>query len=459
MITNKAYAREIESAFGVLSEVSKASGTKEKVNILKANGDNNALQTILYFAFNSFKQYYVKQLVSINPDGNDNNIEARFTQFICLLDSLSMRIFKDPKAEVAQFLSSCTAMEHVWYERVILRDLQLGITAKGVNQAYPGLIPTYEVQLAESVKDITLTDAKQLSRLPERFVIQYKIDGFRMNIHKFADGHVDIRTRSGLPVTGYTKLEEEASRLLVPDYVYDGEMVSPELFSWIEKNMLADNGGKIADRSLFTEAMRRCFAKGIGKDGIFNIFDMVSMGEWRTQQAKETYHARQAALYQCVGSIIDSGNASQMTVVPTSRIFYKNNPDDMKEVIRVFHKFLSWGWEGLMIKDVDAVYAWKRTKSLLKMKLMDTADLTVLSVIEAEGNGRGQVGKLVCDYNGVTMNIGTGRMTEAEKKLYLRDPNLIIGKTIEVAYQAVSTGKNGEPVLDFARYMKMRKDK
>lgn len=131
----------------------------------------------------------------------------------------------------------------------------------------------------------------------------------------------------------------------------------------------------------------------------------------------------------------------------------------MKEVIRIFHKFLSWGWEGLIIKDVDAVYAWKRTKSLLKMKLMDTADLTVISVIEAEGNGRGQVGKLVCDYNGVTMNIGTGKMTEAEKKMYLKDPNLIIGKTIEVAYQAVSTGKNGEPVLDFARYMKIRKDK
>lgn len=147
MIVNKAYAREIEAAFRALGEVSSASGTKEKVNIPKANEDNNALQTILYFAFNSFKQYYVKQLTPTNPDGNDNNIEAHFIQFVCLLDSLSMRVFKDPKAEVARFLSSCTAMEHVWYERVILRDLQLGITAKGVNQAYPGLIPTYEVLL------------------------------------------------------------------------------------------------------------------------------------------------------------------------------------------------------------------------------------------------------------------------------------------------------------------------
>lgn len=458
MVTNKAYAREIESAFAVLNLVKSASSTKEKVNILKEHEGNNALQTLLFYAFNSFKQYYVKQLPEITPAG-DNNIEAHFKAFINTLEKMSTREISDGHTAIVNVLSGCSRVEFDWYKGVLLRDLGLGITAKGVNQAYPGLIPTYEVQLAESVKDITLTDKKQLNRLPERFVLQYKIDGYRLNIHKFEDGHVDIRTRSGLPVTGYTKLEEEARIFLPQCRVYDGEMVSLELFAWIEKNMLADNEDKIADRSLFQDAMRKCFAKGIGKDGIFNIFDVVSMSEWTSQKAQDTYRDRLDFLNYDVKPIVEGNYLSQMTVVPTSRVFYKNNPYDMAEVIRIFHKFLSWGWEGLMIKDVEAVYAWKRTKSLLKMKLMDTADLTVLSVIEAEGNGRGQVGKLVCDYNGVVMNIGTGRLTESEKRLYFVNPNLIIGKTIEVAYQAVSRGKNGEPVLDFARCMKVRKDK
>lgn len=458
MVTNRAYAREIESAFAVLDLVRSASSTNAKVNILKEHEGNNALQTLLFYAFNSFKQYYVKQLPEITPAG-DNNIEAHFTAFINTLENMSARVISNGRTAITNVLSGCSRMEFEWYKGVLLRDLGLGITAKGVNQAYPGLIPTYEVQLAETVKDITLTDKKQLNRLPERFVLQYKIDGYRMNIHKFEDGHVDIRTRSGLPVAGYTKLEEEVREYLPQCRVYDGEMVSPELFAWIERNMLADNGDKIADRSLFQDAMRKCFAKEIGKDGIFNIFDVVPMSEWTSQNAQDAYHERLDFLNHDVKSIVEGNSLSQMTVVPTSRVFYKNNPDDMAEVIRIFHKFLSWGWEGLMIKDVDAVYAWKRSKSLLKMKLMDTADLTVLSVIEAEGNGRGQVGKLVCDYNGVAMNIGTGKMTEDEKKLYLANPNLIIGKTIEVAYQAVSMGKNGEPVLDFARYMKVRKDK
>lgn len=458
MVANKAHAREIESAFVVLGLVRRAASTKEKIDILKQHDGNNALQTLLFYAFNSFKQYYVKQIPEITPAG-DNNIEAHFTAFIITLENMSARVVSDGRTAIMNVLTGCSRTEFEWYRGVLLRDLGLGITAKGVNQAYPGLIPTYEVQLAESVKDITLTDAKQLARLPEAFVLQYKIDGYRLNIHKFNDGHVDIRTRSGLPVTGYTKLEEEAREFLPQCRVYDGEMVSPELFAWIEKNMLADNGDKIADRSLFQDAMRKCFAKGIGKDGIFNIFDVVPMSEWTSQKAQDTYRDRLDFLNCDVKPIVEGNNLSQMTVVPTSRVFYKNNQDDMAEVIRIFHKFLSWGWEGLMIKDVEAVYAWKRTKSLLKMKLMDTADLTVLSVIEAEGNGRGQVGKLVCDYNGVVMNIGTGRLTESEKRLYFVKPNLIIGKTIEVAYQAVSRGKNGEPVLDFARCMKVRKDK
>lgn len=315
------------------------------------------------------------------------------------------------------------------------------------------------MQLAETIKDVTLTDKKQLNRLPEAFVLQYKIDGYRLNIHKFQDGTVSIKTRSGLPVSGYTMLEEEARKYLPAGRVYDGEMVSPQLFAWIEENMLADKGKKIADRSLFQDAMRKCFAKTIGKDGVFNIFDVVSMLEWQTQHVVESYETRLGFLNTDVKAALEMNNLTQMTVVPTSRVFYKSNPDDLAEVLRIFRKFLSWGWEGLMIKSVESAYTWTRSRNVMKMKLMDTADLTVLSVAEGNGAGAGMVGKLVCDYKGTILNIGTGKMTLDEKKLYFENPNCIIGKTVEVVYQAESMGRNGEPVLDFARYIKIRKDK
>lgn len=450
--------KEIELAFAALEAVGKDRSTKGKTAILTANRDNQVLKMLLYHAFNSFLQYYIKQIPVVEPASRPIQAE-NYEAFLMLLDDLNAHRRKDVKGAVADFLKGCNRTEQSWYTMVLLRDLQLGITQKGVNKVYTGLIPVYEVQLAETVKDVTLTDKKQLNRLPDAFVLQYKIDGYRLNIHKFNDGTVNIRTRSGLPVSGYTKLEEEAKTFLPGEFVYDGEMVSPKLFAWIEQNMLADKGEKIADRDLFKDAMRRCFSMETNKDGIFNIFDAVSMSEWNTQAAKDSYKTRLDFLNTEISSILNANRLTQMTVVPTSRVFYKNNADDMAEVIRIFHKFLNWGWEGLMIKSVDAPYAWKRSRNLLKMKLMDTADLEVLSIVEGNGAGAGMVGKLVCSYKDTVLNIGTGKMTAEEKKLYFENPNRIIGKTVEVAYQAENIGRNGEPVLDFARFMKIRKDK
>ena len=450
---------EIKEAFAALSQIEKEKSSKGKNDILVKNENNTVLKALFYYAFNTFKQYYIKQVPTVEPAQKDYSVE-NYIKFVELLESLAARlIVADIPGRVAEFLKYCNEEEQLWYTRVIKRSLEIGIAEKAINKVYGDYIPVYDVQLADRVKDVTLTDAKTIRMLPERFVIQYKIDGYRLNIHKNENGHVQLCTRSGLPVNGYEKLEKEASEYLPKGFVYDGEMVSPKLFAWIEQNMLRDTGEKIADRSLFQEAVRKVFSDELNKEGIFNIFDVVKMSEWASQSATEAYGDRILNLNQNIAPIVNLEEVTQMTVVPTSRVFCKNNPDDLAEVVRIFHKFLSWGWEGLMIKSVDAAYEWKRTKNLLKLKLMDTADLQVLSLIEGNGMGAGAVGKLVCDYKGTKLNIGTGKMTMDEKILFWKNPNLIVGKTIEVSYQAESIGKNGEPVLDFAMYKQTRGDK
>lgn len=450
-------ANEIREAFQAFREVGREVSSARKEAVLRAYQDNRALQTLLYYTLNNFKQYYIKQVPSVEFAEKDIDPE-NLTIFVELLEKLAAREIVHIKGFVAHFLSQCNMEEQLWYTRVLRRSLDIGISEKTVNKVWPGIIPVYEVQLADKVKDVTLTDAKTISRLPERFVIQYKIDGYRMNIHKKGNGKVDIRTRSGHVISGYDRLEEEAAKFLPNGYVYDGEMTSPELYTWIEQNMLQNTGDKIADRSLFTEAMSKAFRKSNGKTGIFNIFDMVPCSEWDSQLSERTYGDRNKDIVTHIQPVIERADVA-MAVVPTSRVFYRNNPDDLAEVVKIFHKFLSWGWEGIMIKSIDAPYEWKRTKNQLKMKFMDTADLTVLGVEEAQGQGAGSIGKLVCDYKGTVLNIGTGRLTMKEKQDFWRDPNLIVGKTIEVSYQAESIGKNGEPVLDFAQYKSTRRDK
>lgn len=449
---------EIEEAFIALEELEETTSTNTKAAILAAYQENLVLKTLFYYAFNSFKQYYIKQIPepkaackTIDPDN--------YYAFQKLLEALNAREKKDVKGHVEAFLKLCNYQEQKWFRRILARDLQIGMTQKGVNKVYKNLIPVYDVLLAESIKDPTLTDKKTIARLPEAYVLQYKIDGYRVNLHKDEKGDVVIKTRSGLPVTGYEKVEEEARKFLPCGKVYDGEMVSPKLFAWIEQNMLQDKNVKISDRSFFYDTMRHVFSKETGKEGIFNIFDAVDKTEWESQNAKKTYRERLDFLNADVKGVLAENDASQMTIVPTSKIFYRNNPEDIAETVRIFHKFLSWGWEGLMIKSIESPYAWKRSKSIWKMKMMDTKDLQVLAVQEGEGRRAGSVGALICDYNGTPLKIGTGKMTMDECTAYFKNPNLIIGKTVEVLYQAESIGKHGEPVLDFARYKQIRKDK
>lgn len=449
--------RMIEDAFNIFCTVAEASNGNEKIRLL-GSYENPVMKELLSYTFNSFYQYYIKQLPSPTPVARPVSAD-NYKAFIKLLNELNDRAHKDVKGAVEGFLKRCNMAEQHWYKAVLSRNLGIGITVKGVNKALPGLIPTYEVQLAETVEDVTLTDKASIMRLPALFVLQYKIDGYRLNIHKSQDGKVSIKTRSGLPVNGYTKLEEEASRILPCGIVYDGEMVAPELFSWIESNMLRDAGGRIADRSLFKETMRKTFSKETGKEGVFNIFDAVDKSKWDSQSLTVDYGERMRYMDEAVSPLLDAGGASQMKVVPTSRVFRRDCPEDLAEVVRIFHKFLSYGWEGVMVKSMEAPYEWKRTKNIQKMKLMDTVDLEVMGVTGAEGEGEGLVGTIQCLYKGSILNIGTGKMTAADRRQYLADPNKLIGKTIEVLYQAESVGTDGSPVLDFARFKQVRKDK
>ena len=309
--------------------------------------------------------------------------------------------------------------------------------------------------LAEKIPadGLNLDTPKVIKMLPNRIVCQYKIDGYRLNIHVPLVGAVKICTRNGKEVKGYKDLEQEAASILPKGYVYDGEIVDPALFDWIAKNSQSDEA-VAACRDLFSQAMSHAFSKEDNKQGIFNMFDMVPMKEWVTNRTTETLEVRTNRINEMIKPLA----LKHITVVPTSKVYLKSNPDDLKEIVELFHKFLSVGWEGLMLKNWDAVYEFKRTKNLLKMKLMDTIDLVVTDVYEGTGKYAGMLGGVYVDYKGYQVGVGSG-WSDEQRQYYWQDKNKIVGKTIEIAYQAESSNKYGGLSLSFPVVKKVRDDK
>lgn len=448
---------KIIEAFTALNEIESVGSTNAKKGILQANADNVELQYLLRSAYDPYTQFYIKKIPTTENDckGNDNAV-ANYNEFVQLLGKLSSREITGNTAigAVKEFLIGCNVEEFKWYSRVIQKDLKIGMADKGINTVCKGLIPTYEVLLADKItpNELANREPKAMKMLPEEFVTQYKIDGYRLNIWVHDDGSIEIRTRNGKTVTGYTELENEARTKLPKGYVYDGEVVSPELFDWIESN--ENNTDTTANRDLFSEVMSHAFSKESDKKGIFNMFDMVPINEWTAQKTTEPLLAR----LQRIEALIKPLDLTNIRVVPTSRVYNKNNEDDLNELMKNFKKFLRVGWEGIMIKNIHSVYEFKRSKNLIKMKQMDNLDLTVIELFEGDGKYKGMMGGVYVDYKGYKVGVGSG-WTDEQRMTYWKNPNLILGKTIEIAYQAESKNKQGGLSLSFPVVVGVRNDK
>ena len=101
-----------------------------------------------------------------------------------------------------------------------------------------------------------------------------------------------------------------------------------------------------------------------------------------------------------------------------------------------------------MIKNWDAIYEFKRSKNLLKMKLMDSLDLPVVDIFEGTGKYTGMMGGVYVDYKGYKVGVGSG-WSDEQRLRFWKYPNEILGKTLEIAYQAETKNKDGGLSLSF----------
>ena len=132
---------------------------------------------------------------------------------------------------------------------------------------------------------------------------------------------------------------------------------------------------------------------------------------------------------------------------------------DVDEISKVFEDVVSFGGEGLMINILDAPYQTKRVKTILKYKEFFNADLRVTGVYEGSGSNKGKLGGIYVNYKGFTDKVGSG-FTQKEREKYFKNPELIIGKIVDIQYFEETTNQeNDEISMRFATFKSIRDDK
>ena len=131
----------MKTVFNIFEQISKTNSRNEKEDILKQNADNELLKKVLEYTYNPFKIYGIGEKSFKDAD----IAEVSDLNIIQLLDYLLENNTGTDynKLVVNTFILSQPEEDRVWYKRIILKDLKIGITESTINKVFPALVPTF----------------------------------------------------------------------------------------------------------------------------------------------------------------------------------------------------------------------------------------------------------------------------------------------------------------------------
>ena len=216
--------------------------------------------------------------------------------------------------------------------------------------------------------------------------------------------------------------------------VYDGEII-------------ADNIYNLPSDELFRATMTKARKKGNKTGLIFNCFDMIPIKDFEKGICKIPFIERKTRLKE----LLDKLNLKFIIEVP---ILYQGTDEN---------KILEWiKWardndlEGVMINLSNAPYECKRSKGILKGKVMQSCDLKIVGFEEGEGNFKGTLGATLVEYKDNIVKVGSGYSLEDRNYIWEHKKELI-GRIMEVQYFEESTNqKDNKLSLRFPVFLRIR---
>lgn len=418
--------------YHILESLESDNSRLEKEFILRKHSTNLILKKIFESSYDPYVNYYVSKFKK--PIAIEIN-ESKLEDFFILLEKLSMRSItgNSAKNEVIKLFAQMNKLEQKWCERILLKNLRCGVSDTTINKIWPNTIKSFSVSLAETL-DAKTTDGEFeiiQGQISYPVFVEPKLDGLRLIAIK-ENGKVTLYTRNGSLINtlpSITKILEDAENY--DDIVLDGEIMGE---SWNESASVVMSHKHNKDDS----------------NMIYNVFDIVFLENWRKQEFDLSFEDRRFNLESVVNNLIKS---DKIKLVPSTLI---NNENELRNF---YIKYLNENFEGVMLKDPNAKYVWKRSKAIMKLKPVSTHEGIVVDWIEGKrGTKReGMFGGFTVLFpNGVTTNVASGFNDKLKAEIQLEGPDSYVGTIVECEAQPPFTD---EGRLRFPVFVRIRNQK
>ena len=418
----------------VIRSLEEHSSRLNKEAIIEAQKDNEELFEGFQLALSPYITFGVKKVPTHGgPDGQGLPWVA-FKE-LCHLLSTRQLTGDDARSAIELALSASTKNQwNDWYRRILIKDLRCGVSEKTVNKVKKNSVPVFECMLAHD-------GANHESKIRGKKLLEPKLDGVRViTIINAQDRTVVQYSRNGKVLENFTHITSALEKnidLFDRSWVVDGEMVSSS-FQALMKQVHRKDDVQAGDAHLM-------------------IFDILPLSEF--QKGKSVMgQKRRSALLRSLKPVFDK--VGNIDIIEQTEVDLDSYVGELQ--FKEFNKdAIDRGFEGIMIKDPDAVYECKRSTSWLKQKPFIEVSLAVVAVEEGTGKNEGRLGAIICegedDGKQIRVNVGSG-FTDNQREEFWSGKDDLVGQIVEVRADATTKNQDSEDVysLRFPRFLRFR---
>ena len=414
----------------------------EKALMAARLGSSDA-QCFLFNCYQAYNPFYVFGIRQVPETQGLTGQANPWTKFWAMLEALRTRYITGNRARDAVQAMSQDFDSDEWNglaRRVLIKDLRCGISEKTINKIVGRTeyrIPVFACQLAQDSAD----HPKKLRGIKR---LEAKLDGVR--VLAVVDGsNVTLYSRNGKEFENFPQIADavedarkyfQRGRGTGGRFVLDGEIVGESF------------------QKLMRQAHRKSNAETSGM--VYHVFDILPLdsfleGHWNAQLEKRLAWLEQAR----VGLLADN---SCVKIMPGLEVDL-DTAEGHDVMLRFAQDAVDQGFEGIMIKSIDAPYECKRSDFWMKWKPTISVDLEIVGFEAGTGRNKNRLGAIICEGedNGrrIRVNVGSG-LSDSDRDQYWLARDQLLGHLVEIQADAVTQNQDGSYSLRFPRFLRFR---
>ena len=448
----------------IFDEISAEPGSNKKMEILGKYKDNILLERVLYLAKSKRVKFYVKQIPNYKTDSNHTwNLEEALKK----LDKLSNREVTGHEAisHLSDILSSISKEDAYVLERIIEKDLKIGMGTSNINKVFSSLIEKTAYMGARAF-DIKLVD-KIVSKGKAKS--QIKMDGRYQN-GIVRDREVILETRAGEEtiLTGAQFLKELST--LTDEMVLNGELtiigVSSRSIANGIINSIDDILSKREERgTVQTEKKIKEFFEEHASDFnnevttiqevldriVYTCWDIITVDEYYAKESKTPYDKR----FEVLEKLIKDKSPTRIHIVESRDV------ETMDEVMGHFKDALKRGLEGTILKEYKGVWKNGKPNSQVKFKLEMNIDLKIVGFQYGEKGTKNEnvISTLLLESSCGKLKTNPSGMNEKMMADVTARQKELLGTIVEIRCCGLSQNSKGEWSTAHPSIEELRTDK